>query len=178
MTSQSKSRTDQKLRYAVIHLEELKCYPNATSNDEWENAHQESCFFHLVGSIEAILHEINDGYSLGLSLHKVTWCRVCEKLNKTGQSSPAFNHLDYLKNKKTSWLALLFEWRNHGTHRRRISKVVNLSAVRTVDNEFHDPRSGKVQNVYPGCGCLNVMEQLVSDVGKLIEHCRRLDPKL
>jgi len=40
---QAKNRTDQKLRYAEIHLEELENYDNVFGNDEWERAHEESC---------------------------------------------------------------------------------------------------------------------------------------
>ena len=124
MISQSQHRTEEKLRYAKVHLVELSTYPNATSNDEWENAHQESCFFHLAGSVEALLHEVNDEYSLGLSLTQVTWTTVQDKLRKSNHSSPAFDYLMQLRHDATSWVALLFEWRNHGAHRRRIGKMV------------------------------------------------------
>ena len=178
MTSQFHHRTEQKIRYAQIHLEELSTYPNATSNDEWENAHQESCFFHLAGAVEALLHEINDGYSLGLGLTKVTWKTVSDKLRQSNQSSPALDHLTQLRKDPTSWLALLFEWRNHGAHRLRIGKVVSLSTSRLIDNQFKDPRSGKPADVYSGLGCLDVLKHLVKDVRDLIDYSRELDPRL
>ena len=176
--SLSKDRPEEKLRYAEVHIEELRTYPRATSNDEWENAHQESSFVHLVGAVDALLHEINDGYALGIDLSKVTWRTVEIALRRANQASPAFDHLRQLKKDGSSWLSLLFEWRNHGTHRRRIGKGVNLSTSRRVDNEFADPRTGQRQNVYPGLGCLDVLGRLVHDVKGLIDHCRRLDPQL
>jgi Family of unknown function (DUF6586) len=176
--SQFQYRTDQKLRYAGVHLEELSTYPHATSNDEWENAHQESSFFHLAGAVEALLHEINNGYSLGVGLTKVTWKTVADRLSQSNQSSPAFDHLTQLRNDATSWLALLFEWRNHGTHRQRVGKIVNLSTSTRVDNQFKDPRSGQPPNVYPELGCLDVLKHLANDVRSLIDYCRRLDPRL
>ena len=178
MTSQSQLRTEEKLGYASTHLEELSTYPNTTSNDEWENAHQESCFFHLAGAVEGLLHEINDGYSLGLGLTHVTWRRVADQLTQSNQSSQAFDHLTQLKHDTTSWLSLLFEWRNHGAHRQRIGKMVHLSTSRRVDNEFTDPRSGQPQGVYQGLGCLDVLKQLANDVRGLIDYCRQLDPRL
>lgn len=87
MTSSAKNRTEKKLRYAEIHLTELKNYPNATSNDDWENAHYESCFFHLAGAVEAVLHEIKEGYSLNLKLQKVHWDAVEKQLQNSGTSS-------------------------------------------------------------------------------------------
>ncbi|KAA3618255.1 MAG: hypothetical protein D8M58_21805 [Calditrichaeota bacterium] len=178
MNSQYKERTDQKLRYAKIHFEELKNYLDSTSNDEWENSHQESCFFHLAASIESMLHEINAAYSLKLHLHNVRWDTVSNTLKKNDQVSLSFNHLESLRKNKKSWLALLFEWRNHGTHRGRIGKIVNLSNVRLIDNEFKDPRSGEVQKVYAGSGCLDVIKNLVADVEELINNCRKIDSNL
>jgi hypothetical protein len=178
MISHLQHRTEQKLRYAEIHLEELSAYPNATSNDEWENAHQESSFFHLAGAVEMLLHEINDRYSLGLAPTKITWNTIADQLRQSNQSSLAFEHLAQLRSDTTSWLALLFEWRNHGAHRRRIGKIVNLSTSRRVDNQFKDPRSGQPPNMYPGMGCLDILKALSSDVRLLINHCRRLDSRL
>jgi uncharacterized protein DUF6586 len=178
MTSQFQDRTEQKLQYAKIHVEELSTYPNATSNDEWGNAHQESCFYHLAGAIDALLHEINDGYSLGLALTEVKWRKIAERLKQFNQSSPAFDHLKQLRDNKASWLAWLFKWRNYGTHRQRIGKMVNLSTSGTVDNEFKDPESGQPPNVYPGLGCLDVLQHLANDVRNLIDYCRGLDPRL
>ena len=178
MKSQFQYRTEQKLRYAGVHLEELRTYPNAASNDEWENAHQESSFFHLAGAVEGLLHEINDGYSLGLDLTRVNWKTIPKKLIQSNQSSPAFDHLKQLRNDKSSWLALLFEWRNHGAHRQRIGKIVNLSTSRSVNNQFKDPRSGQTPNVYIGLVCLDTLEHLFKDVRNLIDCCRRQDSKL
>ena len=178
MTSRSRYRTEEKLRYAEIHIDELSAYHHATSNDEWENAHQESCFAHLAGAVEAVLHEINDEYALNLALAKVTWKTVAEALKRSNQTSPAFDHLSQLRKDGSSWLALLFEWRNHGTHRQRIGKGVNLSTRRIVDNEFADPRTGQRQTVYPGLGCLDVLRRLDQDARRLIDDCRRLDPRL
>jgi hypothetical protein len=178
MSIQYRERTDHKLAYARIHAEELKTYPNATSNDEWENAHQESFFYHLAGSVEALLHEINEAYALGLALDKVSFERVSTELLRSGQSSPAFDGLESLREDKSSWLSLLFEWRHHGTHRAHVGKVVNFSTHRRVDNEFKDPRSGLPQNVYAGMSCLDIIDRMLSNVAVLLRKCRTEDPKL
>lgn len=178
MVGASRSRTEQKLRYAKIHLAELANYRNATSNDNWENAHQESCFYHLAGAVDALLHEINDGYTLELGLEEVRWKSVDQKLVESNQSSPAFAHIKKLRDDSGGWLDLLFEWRNHGAHRRRVSKVVYGSTVRRVDNEFKDPRSGEVPILFRGQGCLEVLHCLATQVRGLIDDCRSIDPKL
>lgn len=173
-----KDRTTRKLHFATIHISELRNYIHATSNDDWENAHQESSFYHLAGAVEAILHEINDAYMLGLSLDQVKWEKVAKALSRGHKTSPAFTHLKTLKADVDSWLSQLFEWRNHGTHRRHVSKILHLSTHEIVDNQFSDPRTGQNQIVYPGLRCQAVLERLALDVKELIEFCRAEDPLL
>ena len=86
--AQSRNRTEQKLQYAAIHIKELRSYVEAESNDVWENAHQESCFFHLAGVVDSLLHEVNDAYSLGLALTEVGWQKLKHGLQSAGQDSP------------------------------------------------------------------------------------------
>ncbi len=174
----SQGRTDQKLQYAAIHIDELENYPNATSNDAWENAHQESCFYHLAGAVDALLHEINDAYSLGLDTTQVSWRLVEERLGKTEQTSRAFAHCVQLKQQEGSWLNLLFEWRHHGAHRGRVAKIVHASTHRRVDNQFKDPRTGVVPNAFAGMGCQEVLRHIAEDVSALIGWCRTEDERL
>lgn len=178
MNTQFCLRTEEKLSFADVHLDELRSYKHTTSNDCWERAHQESVLFHLAGAVDAILHEINVGYSLGLDLAGVHWRTVRKNFLSSSKNSPAFDHLQTLRKDTHSWLTLLFELRNHGTHRGRLAKRVHLSNHRTVDNEFIDPRTGHLQTVYPGFGCLEILERFRNEVRTLIEDCRRLDPLL
>jgi hypothetical protein len=173
-----KDRTTRKLRFAEIHISELRDYIHATSNDDWENAHQESSFYHLAGAVEAILHEINDAYMLGLTLDKVKWEKVARALSRDQKASPAFIHLETLRTDVNSWLSQLFEWRNHGTHRRHVNKIVHVSTHEIVDNEFLDPRTGENQIVYPSLRCQAVLERLALDVKELIKFCRAKDSLL
>jgi len=178
MSAKFHHRTDQKLLYAQIHIDEIKGSENFSSNDDWENAHQESAFFHLVGSIETIYHEINEGYSLGLDLNEVSNHKISEKLSQTNQFSPAFNLIKQLRDNDYSWLSILFEWRNHGTHRQHIGKFVRMSTRQKIDNQFKDPRTGKVPTIFSGLGCIQVFDKLVEYVKQLIDDCRRQDPNL
>jgi len=175
----SRGRADQKLEYAGIHLGELRSYPGRTSNDAWENAHQESCLFHLAGAVDALLHEINEAYSLGLQRTNVHWGSVSRSLRRAGRVSPAFNRMSALREQKGEWLDLLYEWRNHGTHRGRVGKVVYVSTTRREnDNEFKDPRDGSVPGTFSGLGCQQVLECLAAHAEQLVEDCRRIDPEL
>ena len=111
-------------------------------------------------------------------MHQVEASAVESALRESGQSSPAFDRWNALRTDSSNWVSLLFEWRNHGAHRQRVPKFVNVSTVRRVDHEFKIPLSGDEQTVYPGLGCQAILERLASDVQELISECRRLDPKL
>lgn len=189
METLSQIRTGQKLRYAKLLLKEIKDSPHCTTNNDWENAHQEGCFYHLVGVVDCLLHEINDGYSLELPLDEVKWSKVRSKLRQRSITSPAFDYLDALQKDDSSWLSLLIELRNHGAHRQRLFKEIRFSLYvgmptpNTVppnpDNAFLDPRTQKLQTVYPGIdGCTDVLDKLTEDVETLIDYCRSLDPNL
>ncbi|MCY7309494.1 MAG: hypothetical protein LH619_01830 [Chitinophagaceae bacterium] len=62
-------RTDAKLRYADIYVAELR---KQTSNgDDIDRAHQESFLFHLWGTKDAFLIELNYYYNINLPIDKV-----------------------------------------------------------------------------------------------------------
>jgi len=48
-------RTNAKLRYARLHLEELRSYRRKGSGDDFERSHQEAFLFHLFGTRDAFL---------------------------------------------------------------------------------------------------------------------------
>ncbi len=174
----ARARTNQKLDYASLLLAEICASEHATTNDAWENAHQESCFFHLAGAVDAVLHEINGAYSLELGLRDVTWGKIGRQLGKAGEHSPAFDLLVKTKRQRGQWLDLLYEWRNHGAHRARVSKIVYASMNSVVDNQFKDPRTGQVPSVFAGMGCLEVLQALEKNVRDLVALCRERDPEL
>ena len=61
------SRTEQKLRFARIHIDELRTHTTRNTGDDFERSHHESFLFHLYGASDAFLQELNIYYSCGLS---------------------------------------------------------------------------------------------------------------
>jgi hypothetical protein len=161
-------RALQKRKYTEVTLRELQEYPKRFSNDDWENTHQENFFYHLAGAVEAMLLEICDKYGLEIALNQIDWKSVDNTLKNKKMFSPAFDYLAKFRQTENDWLSLLVEWRNHGTHRHRINKVINLSTRESLDNEFIDPRTGKPQMLYPNYGCLKIIEMMYSNVCKLL----------
>ena len=167
------SRTEQKLKYAQVHIQELQNYASATSNDTWENAHQESVFYHLAGVIDCIYQDINRGHDLGLEIDEVNRNNVRRKLTESEVVSEAFNFIEELRNCEESWLNVLLEWRNHGAHRARVSKIV----LSEGENKFRDPRTNEYPEVFEreNLGCMGVIKRLEKEIISLIDNCRTVD---
>ena len=123
MVSPFLSRTDAKLKYAEINLQETISRPERGSANGFERAHEESCLFHIVGAKDAFLQEINEAYKLDVLIERVNEDTLCRALKERGAVSPALTEIRNLKSDKTSWLAIAIELRNHGTHRSNIPRI-------------------------------------------------------
>ena len=122
MASELERRTDLKLEFAQIHLDELTSRQEQGSGDAFERAHEESFLFHLVGAKDSFLQEVNAAYQLELPINKVKEATLQKKLKEKALESPALIRITALKKNKTGWLALAIELRDHGTHRSNIPR--------------------------------------------------------
>jgi len=91
-TQAFQARTDAKLRYAKVHLDELAALP-AHGGDDFDRAHQESFLFHLYGTRDAFLIELNHYYGLGLPIESLTPGKLREALKLRGIQSPELSEL-------------------------------------------------------------------------------------
>jgi hypothetical protein len=71
------SRTAEKLRFARAVLDDLKHRPGGRG-DDFERAREEAFLFHLHGTRDAFLHEINEHYECGLLPRDVKLSRLRE----------------------------------------------------------------------------------------------------
>ena len=122
MVSQFQPRTDSKLRFARVHLEEMTSRHELGSGDDFERAHEESFLFHLIGAKDSFLQELNAAYKLELPIKQVKETNLQKALKKKTLSCPALATIVKLENDKTSWLALAIELRHQGTHRSNIPR--------------------------------------------------------
>ena len=126
-------RTDAKLRYAELHISELKSYSDLGQLDDWERAHLESVLFHLAGAFDAFLNEFNQGYTLELKDRDVDVNHIRKEVKAKNINSPAWTQLDSLLKDKGSWLSEMLELRHQGTHRRGIRRLVQIDAKHPSD---------------------------------------------
>ena len=138
MVSRFQARTDAKLEYARIHLEEITSRQEIGSGDAFERAHEESFLFHFIGAKDYFLQEINVAYEIGLSIRQVRESRLQSVLEAKAVASPALNTIVKLKSDKTSWLAVAIELRDHGTHRSNIPRLFHARSFKEKGYEYKD----------------------------------------
>jgi hypothetical protein len=139
-------RTETKLRYGRIHLDELYTYKHRGSADDFESAHQEAYLYHLLGALDSFLQELNVCYDCNLQIDRVTRRNLHAQLNKAGYTSPELDEITSLENDPNSWLAQAKEMRDHSTHRNRIPRVFYKGGDLSGQVRLRQPKSGKESN--------------------------------
>ncbi|ERM81778.1 hypothetical protein P872_19175 [Rhodonellum psychrophilum GCM71 = DSM 17998] len=105
-----KERTDSKLRYAQLYLDELK--NPKTSGSDSEKAHQESFLFHLNGVSDAFLAEINEIYGLGIKAKNLSIKSLKAAKSNSKKPIEEAKKLSKLMDKK-NWLSELKSFNPH-----------------------------------------------------------------
>ena len=131
----ARQRTNAKLRYASIHLDELRLRRMVCGSlvGDWERAHQESFLYHLLGVRDALLQEINLFHDCGLMPEHVRKQDLLEKLAKMNGHSQALSTLTRLEGMKSSWISIASRMRNTFTHQKGVPRMI------LVDGERGDP---------------------------------------
>lgn len=103
-----RGRADAKLRYARVHLEELRALPHISGSD-FDQAHQESFLYHLLGAKEALVGELNMYYGCNLLPDSVSLGNL--------RGVPEASQLrDYEKENSGHWLSIAKLMRDYSTH--------------------------------------------------------------
>jgi hypothetical protein len=137
-----RARTDAKLRYAEIHLEELRALPQL-GGDEFDRAHQESFLYHLLGAKEAFLIELNAYYNGGLDSKDVTSGKLRDALKKRGMVSKELSELYALESDKSSWLFHAKEMRDHSTHVAAVARAFHVGGAADGQVWLKNPTTGE-----------------------------------
>jgi len=136
----AQDRTDAKLRYAAVHLDELR--NTERRGGDFERAHQESFLFHLFGARDAFLQELNLFHECGLPLEEVTRGKLAKAVQDGRKHSEALEKLIELEKDQTSWLSCAKEMRDHSTHRHSVPRVYHVGGERYGEVFLTDTRSG------------------------------------
>jgi hypothetical protein len=92
------------------------------------------CFLaQIIGAKDSLLVQINYKLGLKIPIEDVTLETVNAGLNDINKGY-LLEHLNNLASKKTSWLWLLNEIRNHSLHRERIPRLVHVNIIENANN--------------------------------------------
>ena len=136
-------RTDAKLRYAEVHLNEIKGH-EPLGGDDFDRAHQESFLFHLLGARDAFLFELNECYGLKFDLTKISFQFFSKELKKLNVKIKEFDAIVALQENKTSWLYHAKEMRNFSTHVSSVSRSYHLGEQNDQKVWLKNPKSGNI----------------------------------
>jgi hypothetical protein len=167
-----RERTDAKLRYAALHLDELKKGGRGRGGSDFDKAHQESYLFQLLGVRDALLQEISIYHSCGLSMGKVSRRSLKKALKDAGASSPALDALVALENDLDSWISCASEMRHRSTHRTHVPRTYHVGGKHDAEIFLTDTRKGQtIEQDY-----LAVFEIWFGEMKKLVQDLRSRMP--
>ena len=135
-----RERTNAKVEYARIHLNELVALPSY-SGDFFERAHQESFLFHLLSVRETLLIELNHYYETGLVDH-LSLGKLREALKAQAKSSPEVWELRELEEAPNSWFSIAKRMRDHSTHLHGVRRRYYIGGEEGGAVKFMDPTGG------------------------------------
>ena len=166
----ARERTEAKLKYAAIHLDELRrrrvLYGSQIG--DWERAHQESFLFHLLGVRDALLQEINLFHACGLKMRNVSIGRISQRLVKSGSVSAALRILMKLEGMRSTWLSIAKRLRNTSTHQKNVPRQLIVDGANDDPQFFRDPLTGK----WIETNCIDLFAQWHGKAIKLIKNLR------
>jgi hypothetical protein len=115
MSDNTQGRTDRKLRFAELHLEELRGMSGSRGQD-FERAHQEAVLAQMMGAYDAFLGELNGLLKCGRPAEDVSLGKLRDALKKQGRSSRVLRRLYELQKDERSWFRQAQELRHISTH--------------------------------------------------------------
>lgn len=142
---------------------------NSKGRLNWE-IEIEELLFHLIGAMDYLLVRINERLNLKLETRKVTAINVCKKLRLKKRNDLIKELWDLLnpRNPVRSWLKILTDLRNTGTHRSIIN--VSFAGGNTRITFVEDPKSELEIIPY--------LDDRIQRMRDLIDNIIRKDPSL
>ena len=142
MNENLRTRTEQKLRYAKLHLDELAAMPSGHGHD-FERAHHEAVFAQLIGAYHAFLTELNDILICGLDPNGITAGKLRKSLKAKGRQSAVLGRLHQMREDTTCWLKNLLDLRDTSTHISGIPLVFYAGGIEDGKTAFKHPTTLK-----------------------------------
>ncbi|MBI5453288.1 MAG: hypothetical protein HY956_01525 [Deltaproteobacteria bacterium] len=137
-----KNRTEAKLRYAWVHLNELVTTIPYHVGDDFERAHQESFLYHFLGAKDAFLAELNVYYNCKLPPDNLTLGELRKARKKLNKKYHEITALHNLENDDTSWLSKAKVMRDYATHMHGIARTYHHGGPHHGNVFLRNPKTG------------------------------------
>lgn len=160
-------RTDAKLRYARVHLDELN-EQGPPNGGDFDHAHQESFLFHLLGTADAFLAELCHYYQV-IVPGALSPGKIRAALKARGITSQELRALYELEQDRTSWYSQAKDMRDHSTHVRAVPRAYFLGGENHQKVKLKHPRTGALTDhhfIVEFDNWCNSMESLVFSLRK------------
>lgn len=135
------SRTDAKIRYAEIHLEELQALGHPDGS-EFDRAHQESFLLHLLGVRDAFVAELNAYYGANLPAEGLSPGKLRHALQSQGRKCQELVELFTLEQDDTSWYSIAKAMRDHTNHVGGVARAYYLGGSDHRQVKLRHPKTG------------------------------------
>ena len=162
-----RSRSDEKLKYAQIHLDLLR-ERGGNAGADFDRAVEESILFHLLGAKEAFLVEINTYYNCGVPNEAVTPGTLRKVFLARGVTCPELAELYELENEPDSWFAHAKQMRDHSTHVAGVPRAFLMGGKYDGKVFFRNPNTGAYVEVHVP----EALAEWVGSMSALLEKLR------
>ena len=125
MMEMLRERTEQKLRFAKLHFDELASVPSG-SGDDFERSHLEAFLAQLLGAFDALLSELNVALGCHRDPADVSLGKLRKSLQTQRRSSEVLRRIYEIQQDEGSWLRRLQDLRHAATHRRGVPLAFHL----------------------------------------------------
>jgi len=198
----ARERTDAKLRYAKIHMAELKMRRliDGSQGSDWERAHQESFLYHVPGVRDGLLQEINLFHECNLLPREVRKADLAAKLRKLDSRSLSLDIIVRMERMQSTWISIASRMRHLFTHQKAVPRKFHVGGEEDGHVHLRDPLIDELKHKLQQAGspellestlarpewrairdasetdCLDLFAQWHTKAAKLVEHARERMP--
>ena len=110
---------------------------------DFDRAHQESFLYHLLGTKDAFILELNMYYGANLSESELTMGRLRDHMKSQGKTYSELTVIYNLENDAESWLSNAKEMRDHSTHIANVPRAYYLGGQYDRQVHLKNPKTGQ-----------------------------------
>ena len=135
------ARTDSKIRFAKLHVTELRECKIPGQGHDFERAHQEAFFAQLFGAYASLFQELNEDLRCGLKPESVSLGQMRNAMKAKGPVDPKLTELYNLEQDASSWLSHAKAMRDHTSHIGGIPQVFYAGGENDGQTSLKHPKT-------------------------------------